>query len=67
MAGGDGAFHVTRVLAGAVEAFAEHAFGAIIGEAERASAITCERCSEPGVLHETRGLAPVRPGPRSNG
>lgn len=32
------------------------AFGAIIGEAERASAITCERCSEPGVLHETRYL-----------
>lgn len=31
-------------------------FGAIIGEAERASAITCERCSEPGVLHETRYL-----------
>lgn len=32
------------------------AFGAIIGDAERASAITCERCSEPGVLHETRYL-----------
>jgi hypothetical protein len=32
------------------------AFGAIIGEAERASAITCERCGEPGVLHETRYL-----------
>jgi hypothetical protein len=32
------------------------AFGAIIGEAERASAITCERCGEPGVLHETRCL-----------
>jgi hypothetical protein len=30
------------------------AFRAITGEAERASAITCERCSEPGVLHETR-------------
>lgn len=29
-------------------------FRAIIGEAERASAITCQRCSEPGVLHETR-------------
>ncbi|ORB62780.1 hypothetical protein [Mycolicibacterium tusciae] len=32
------------------------AFRAIIGEAERASAITCERCGEPGVLHETRYL-----------
>lgn len=32
------------------------AFKAITGEAERASAITCERCSEPGVLHETRYL-----------
>ena len=32
------------------------AFHAITGEAERASAITCERCSEPGVLHETRYL-----------
>jgi hypothetical protein len=30
------------------------AFRAITAEAERASAITCERCSEPGVLHETR-------------
>lgn len=32
------------------------AFRAITGEAERASAITCERCSEPGILHETRYL-----------
>jgi hypothetical protein len=32
------------------------AFDAIIGEAERASAVTCERCGEPGVLHETRYL-----------
>jgi hypothetical protein len=32
------------------------AFGAIIDEAERASAITCERCGERGVLHETRYL-----------
>jgi len=32
------------------------AFGAMIGDAERASAVTCERCSEPGVLHETRYL-----------
>jgi len=32
------------------------AFRAITGEAERASAITCERCGEPGVLHETRYL-----------
>ena len=32
------------------------AFRAIIGEAERASAVTCERCGEPGVLHETRYL-----------
>jgi hypothetical protein len=32
------------------------AFGAIIDEAERASAVTCERCGEPGVLHETRYL-----------
>jgi hypothetical protein len=32
------------------------AFRAIIGEAERVSAIICERCSEPGVLHETRYL-----------
>jgi len=32
------------------------AFRAITGEAERASAITCERCSEPAGLHETRYL-----------
>ena len=32
------------------------AFRAIIGEAERASAVSCERCGEPGVLHETRYL-----------
>ncbi len=32
------------------------AFREITAEAERASAITCERCSEPGVLHETRYL-----------
>ncbi|WP_102146082.1 hypothetical protein [Mycobacterium hubeiense] len=32
------------------------AFRAIIGDAERASAITCERCGEPGVLHEIRYL-----------
>ncbi len=32
------------------------AFRAITGEAEQASAITCERCGERGVLHETRFL-----------
>jgi formylmethanofuran dehydrogenase subunit E len=32
------------------------AFRAITGEAERASAVTCERCGEPGGLHETRYL-----------
>jgi len=32
------------------------AFRAITDDAERASAITCERCSETGVLHETRDL-----------
>ena len=32
------------------------AFRAITGEAERASSITCERCSDPGVLHENRYL-----------
>jgi hypothetical protein len=32
------------------------AFRALTGETERASAITCERCSEPGALHETRYL-----------
>jgi hypothetical protein len=31
-------------------------FRNIIGDAERASAITCERCGEPGILHETRYL-----------
>jgi hypothetical protein len=33
-----------------------NAFDDIISEAERASALTCERCSEPGVLHETNHL-----------
>ena len=32
------------------------AFCDIIGEAERISAITCERCGEPGLLHETNHL-----------
>jgi hypothetical protein len=51
------------------------AFDVITDDAERASAITCERCGEPGVLHRTRywaktlcnscadglGYAPVQP------
>lgn len=31
-------------------------FDAITTEAERVSAITCEHCGEPGVLHEIRSL-----------
>lgn len=31
-------------------------FHGIVGEAERMSAITCERCGEPGLLHETNHL-----------